>query len=268
MLAWTPTADPDRPIEVTHVDAPTPAPNEVVVQVEAFSVNRGEAFLMEAPRPGWRPGKDVAGTVVRVAADASGPSEGQRVVEHPPSRGWAEKLPSRSSLPTSTSSQRLHSRWLPRRSTPSSSASSCVFVIPWLIAFPGDLLRPWLDHPPRRHRPRRTARRMGPHSANVRTTSLSPAQAPGGRCHHLLHEDLNLFGLPGRRCLVEHLGDSLSLGPGGDALRHRYELHHQWRSIGPDVVRRAGQRLQRPSADVDGATGAMPGRVRRSAQTS
>lgn len=92
MLAWTPTADPDRPIEITYVDTPTPAPSEAVVQVEAFSVNRGETFLLEAPRPGWRPGKDVAGTVVQEAADGTGPSRGQRVVGHPPSQGWAEEV--------------------------------------------------------------------------------------------------------------------------------------------------------------------------------
>jgi hypothetical protein len=39
---------------------------------------------------GWRPGKDIAGLVVRAAADGSGPAAGQRVVGHPPAAGWAE----------------------------------------------------------------------------------------------------------------------------------------------------------------------------------
>lgn len=92
MRAWIPTADPDSPIAIAEVDPPTPASHEVVLQVEAFSVNRGETFLLESPQPGWRPGKDVAGTVLREAPDGSGPTQGQRVVGHPPSRGWAEQV--------------------------------------------------------------------------------------------------------------------------------------------------------------------------------
>ena len=92
MRAWGPTADPENPIALAEVDAPTPAAHEVLLQVEAFSVNRGETFLLESPQPDWRPGKDVAGTVLREAADGSGPARGQRVVGHPPSRGWAEQV--------------------------------------------------------------------------------------------------------------------------------------------------------------------------------
>lgn len=80
--------------EVADVD---PRPDEAVVAVEAFSVNRGETFLLERPAPGWRPGKDVAGTVVSAAADGSGPSAGRRVVGHPSSAGWA----ARAAVPTS-----------------------------------------------------------------------------------------------------------------------------------------------------------------------
>ena len=69
---------------------PRPRPNEALVKVEAFSVNRGETFLLEAPKSGWRPGKDVAGLVVQAAADGSGPAVGRRVVGHPPEAGWAE----------------------------------------------------------------------------------------------------------------------------------------------------------------------------------
>jgi NADPH:quinone reductase-like Zn-dependent oxidoreductase len=42
-------------IVLTDVPEPQPAPGEVVVTVEAYSVNRGETFLLEAPPPGWRP---------------------------------------------------------------------------------------------------------------------------------------------------------------------------------------------------------------------
>jgi NADPH:quinone reductase len=67
-------------------------PGEVVVAVEAFSVNRGETFLLEDPPAGWRPGKDIAGRVVEASDDGSGPGVGTRVVGHPPSRGWAERV--------------------------------------------------------------------------------------------------------------------------------------------------------------------------------
>lgn len=74
----------------THVPEPTVGRGEVLLAVEAYSVNRGETFLLEAPTPGWRPGKDVAGIVVDVGADVTGLAVGQRVVAHPEHSGWAE----------------------------------------------------------------------------------------------------------------------------------------------------------------------------------
>jgi NADPH2:quinone reductase len=72
------------------VEQPRPAAYEALVRVEAFSVNRGETFQLETDRPGWRPGKDIAGLVVQAAADGTGPAAGSRVVGHPPAAGWAE----------------------------------------------------------------------------------------------------------------------------------------------------------------------------------
>ena len=71
---------------------PEPADHEALVAVEAYSVNRGEIFLLEARREGWRPGQDVAGRVLRAAAIGSGPAEGARVAAHVPSGGWAERV--------------------------------------------------------------------------------------------------------------------------------------------------------------------------------
>jgi hypothetical protein len=51
----------------------------------------GRDLLLEQPRPGWRPGKDIAGTVTRQAADGTGPRPGQRVAGHPDQDGWAER---------------------------------------------------------------------------------------------------------------------------------------------------------------------------------
>jgi hypothetical protein len=36
---------------------PLPQPGEALVKVEAFSVNRGEIFLLEDPRPGHGPAR-------------------------------------------------------------------------------------------------------------------------------------------------------------------------------------------------------------------
>src|SRR5512133_1796741 len=86
--------DPHAPGRIVLGEAPEPAPadDEALVAVDAFSLNRGEIFLLDAPRDGWRPGQDVAGRVQRAAADGSGPPAGARVVGHVPAGGWAERV--------------------------------------------------------------------------------------------------------------------------------------------------------------------------------
>ncbi|GGR66988.1 MULTISPECIES: zinc-binding dehydrogenase [Streptomyces] len=90
MKAFVPTADPAEPVVLADVAEPVPRPDEALVKVEAFSVNRGETFRLERPTPGDRPGKDIAGLVVQPAADGSGPTGITRVVGHPMAGGWAE----------------------------------------------------------------------------------------------------------------------------------------------------------------------------------
>lgn len=90
MKAFIPTGDPAEPVVLADVPEPTPRPDEALVKVEAFSVNRGETFKLEKPASGDRPGKDIAGLVVQSAADGSGPSGVTRVVGHPMAGGWAE----------------------------------------------------------------------------------------------------------------------------------------------------------------------------------
>jgi NADPH:quinone reductase len=89
MKAIIPASGPDM-VSFGDVCQPHPAAGEALVRVEAFSVNRGETFLLEEPPAGGRPGKDVAGLVVQAATDGSGPEAGTRVVGHPPAAGWAE----------------------------------------------------------------------------------------------------------------------------------------------------------------------------------
>ncbi|GGQ07480.1 oxidoreductase [Streptomyces virginiae] len=90
MRRLIPTGEAERPVAFAEAPQPVPEPDEVLVKVEAFAPNRGETFLLEDPRPGWLPGKDVAGLVVQAAADGSGPGIGARVVGHPAQGGWAE----------------------------------------------------------------------------------------------------------------------------------------------------------------------------------
>lgn len=92
MKTLVPTGRPDAMVEMAERAMPVPQPGEALVRVRvrAFSVNRGEIFLPGHPRPGARPGKDIAGLVVQAAADGTGPAAGQRVVGHPEAGGWAE----------------------------------------------------------------------------------------------------------------------------------------------------------------------------------
>lgn len=71
---------------------PEPAANEAVVEVKAYSLNRGELGLINRRPDGFRPGQDIAGVVVRAAADGSGPPEGARVVSAVDWHGWAERV--------------------------------------------------------------------------------------------------------------------------------------------------------------------------------
>jgi NADPH:quinone reductase len=77
---------------VAEVEEPRAAADEALIAVEAFSVNRGETFLIESRPAGFRPGKDVAGVVIEAAADGSGPAVGERVVAHANGGGWAERV--------------------------------------------------------------------------------------------------------------------------------------------------------------------------------
>jgi NADPH:quinone reductase-like Zn-dependent oxidoreductase len=89
-------------IELRDVpDAAASRPDHVVVGVERTSLNRGEVRRTRAADDGFRPGWDVAGTVVAAAADGSGPPPGTRVVgfARPQESGgsWAERVAVRSS---------------------------------------------------------------------------------------------------------------------------------------------------------------------------
>lgn len=76
-------------IEFRDVPLPEPAPDEALIAIRAFSVNRGELRLLGV-REDWIPGQDTAGVVERAAADGSGPPAGTRVAALAEWHGWAE----------------------------------------------------------------------------------------------------------------------------------------------------------------------------------
>ncbi|WP_433182468.1 zinc-binding dehydrogenase [Actinoallomurus sp. CA-150999] len=79
---------PGAPAGLRLGDVPMPVPrdDQALIQVHAASLNFVDvAFMAERARPGAVLGMDAAGTVVRAAADGSGPPPGARVV----SFGWA-----------------------------------------------------------------------------------------------------------------------------------------------------------------------------------
>jgi NADPH2:quinone reductase len=74
-----------------EVPEPQPAANEAVVEVRAFSLNRGELRLFQARPEGWRPGQDISGVVAQPAANGGSPKAGDRVVALTDNAGWAER---------------------------------------------------------------------------------------------------------------------------------------------------------------------------------
>ncbi|MGI8573766.1 MAG: zinc-binding dehydrogenase [Egibacteraceae bacterium] len=87
--------DPDEPAGLALADdlpEPNPAADELIVEVGAYSVNRGELYLLGQRTDGWRPGQDAAGEVMRPAADGTGPQGGTRVVAVVDGAGWSERV--------------------------------------------------------------------------------------------------------------------------------------------------------------------------------
>ena len=90
MKAVVGTPNGPRRTELREVADPQPRPGEALVRVRAFAPNRGELRLLASRDEGWQPGQDIAGDVVRAAADGTGPQEGERVAGLADWHGWAE----------------------------------------------------------------------------------------------------------------------------------------------------------------------------------
>jgi NADPH:quinone reductase len=96
MLALVASATPPH-VEIREVEDPSPLHNEALVDVRAFSLNRGEVKRLPTMEPGAVTGWDVAGVVAEPAADGSGPPAGTRVVGLRQPGAWAQ----RAAVPTS-----------------------------------------------------------------------------------------------------------------------------------------------------------------------
>jgi NADPH2:quinone reductase len=91
MLALVNTPNGSKPIELREIAEPNPASDEALVEVRAFSLNRGELSSFARNKEGWVPGQDVAGVVLRQAANGKGPPVGARVVALVDDFGWAAR---------------------------------------------------------------------------------------------------------------------------------------------------------------------------------
>ncbi len=76
--------------EIREVPDPEPQRNEALVEVKAFSLNRGETVRLASMRDGELTGWDVSGVVRTAAADGSGPKAGARVVGLMSRGAWAQ----------------------------------------------------------------------------------------------------------------------------------------------------------------------------------
>lgn len=81
-------------LSVQMVEAPTPAPSEVLVRVRTVSLNPGEVRRAKDAPAGDRIGGDFAGVVEAAARDGSGPAAGARVVglARPSANAWSELI--------------------------------------------------------------------------------------------------------------------------------------------------------------------------------
>jgi len=88
MLGYLTDSSAPSGIARRDLPEPRPGPADVLVEVAAFAINRGELSLIERRPDGWTPGQDVAGVVAAAAADGTGPQAGTTADWG----GWSERV--------------------------------------------------------------------------------------------------------------------------------------------------------------------------------
>lgn len=76
----------------TDLPEPTVAANELLIDVRAYAVNRGELDLLRMRPDNWRPGQDLSGVVLATATDGSGPPVGTQIVGVVDGASWSERV--------------------------------------------------------------------------------------------------------------------------------------------------------------------------------
>ncbi|MEU6752555.1 alcohol dehydrogenase, partial [Spirillospora sp. NPDC046719] len=96
MRALSATGD-DGLVELVRVPEPSVGAGEVLVDVQAVSVNRGELHRLTVADAGWRPGWDFAGVVADQGTSGTAPAPGRpapgtRVFGIADGGSWAERV--------------------------------------------------------------------------------------------------------------------------------------------------------------------------------
>jgi NADPH:quinone reductase-like Zn-dependent oxidoreductase len=92
MIGFITDPSVDGGLSRRELSEPTVEEHDTLVEVHAYSVNRGELGLLEMRPDAWMPGQDVAGIVIAQAPDGSGPLPGTRVAGLANGGSWSERV--------------------------------------------------------------------------------------------------------------------------------------------------------------------------------